>query len=82
MERINKPKYTSQKAKHGSVIQIKPTYPRKQYWGLLMIVDTVNDWGIAAYYWSPQRGILFVRLEWHDFEYIGEAHYTHKPGEI
>jgi hypothetical protein len=61
--------------KIGSVIQIKPTW-QERFGACLAIVDEVSDWGVQAGIPVPGTdgvSTAYVRVEWDDFEYIGEA---------
>jgi hypothetical protein len=60
------------KTRPGSVLQINPSH--KTFGNLLVIVDTVEPWGVLAFFLTPM-GKAYVQIKWDDLAYVGEAVY-------
>lgn len=41
--------------------------------GCLCQVDEVREWGVQAWVQIPMQGAAYIRLNWNQFDYIGEA---------
>lgn len=61
-----------ERIQENSVIQINEIGP-DGWEGCLMQVDKVAMWGVMATMQIPRGGTTAIRLEWPQFEYVGEA---------
>jgi hypothetical protein len=41
--------------------------------GCLCQVDEVKPWGIQAWVQIPMSGNAYIRLNWNQFDYVGDA---------
>ena len=59
----------------GALIQVNEK--NDDWFGCVMIVDEVKNWGVQAYLRIPCHGNAFLRLKWDEFELLeDEAIYT------
>ncbi len=52
----------------GALIQVNEK--NDDWFGCVMIVDEVKNWGVQAYLRIPCRGNAFLRLNWDEFELL------------
>lgn len=63
-----------------SVIQIN----ENGFWGwigCICQVDEIKSWGVQAWVQIPMSGSAYIRLNWDQFEYIGDAILTLNENE-
>ena len=59
----------------GTLIQVNEKID--DWFGCIMIVDEVKNWGVQAYLRIPCRGNAFLKLKWDEFEVLEDkAVYT------
>lgn len=61
----------------NKVIQIAPPH---KWGGCLAVVGECKSWGVQAGVQIPEKGIAYIRLEWGEFEVIGDAAYVEGEG--
>jgi hypothetical protein len=58
--------------KEDTVVQINEK--GKDGWiGCLVQVSEVKGWGVQGWVQLPMKGSAYIRLQWDEIEYIGEA---------
>ena len=65
------------KIKGNSVVQINENFSNSGWVGCLVQVDEVKSFGVQGWVQIPNQGPAYIRLNWEDFEYIGEAVMIH-----
>ena len=61
-----------ERVKKNSVIQMNEQAPAT-WQGSLLQVDETYSWGVLAWMSVPSQGAAYIRVDFDDFEYIGEA---------
>jgi len=57
----------------NDVIQI---VPENKWGGCLAIVSEVKSWGVQCFVQIPLQGRAYYRVNWDEFDFIGEALYV------
>jgi sporulation protein YlmC with PRC-barrel domain len=66
--------------KVNSVVQINETGP-EGWVGCLVQVSEVKSWGIQGWVQLPMQGSAYIRLNWENIDYIGQAILVHSENE-
>lgn len=61
-----------ERIKINSVVQVNE-HAQKGYYGCLFQVNEVKNFGVLAWMQIPMEGRVYVRFDWHEIDYIGEA---------
>lgn len=67
--------------KVNSVVQINERYNNEVWIGCLLQVTDVHDWGVMGYVKIPMQGLAYLRVQWKDVDYIGQAVMIHTENE-
>jgi len=59
--------------KRHSIVQINDKHEREEWIGCLVYVDEVKSFGIQGFIKVPTQGSIYIRLNFSEIDYIGEA---------